>query len=105
MKIKQIDNEQNLQFQWDKMQYENMNAQAIHDWVMENKEVEIHLEDARACAATEAMKAKQVEAEVLGLSLMIKGIMPDADVAHWTFSNIYIYILLLCFCFHVPVPM
>ena len=26
MKIKQIDDEQNLQFQWDKMQYENMNA-------------------------------------------------------------------------------
>ena len=81
MKIKHIDDERNLQFQQDKMQYENSNAQVIHVRVMENKEAEIRLEEAKADAAIKVMKAKQVEVEVLRLSLMMKGIMPDANVA------------------------
>ncbi|KAI9458048.1 hypothetical protein HD554DRAFT_2331143 [Boletus coccyginus] len=53
---------------------------AIHTQAMENKEAEIRLEEAKARAAIETMKVKQAEAEVLRLSLMMKGIMPDANV-------------------------
>ena len=83
------------------MQYENdTNAQVIHVWVMENKEVEIHLKEAKAHTATEAMRAKQVEVKVLQLSLMMKGIMPDAKCGSLrTFSSTCTYILLLHFCF------
>ena len=76
MKVKHVNHEQTIQFEHKKMQYENTNAQAIHECLIANREADIHLEEAKVQAATKAFKMKQVEAEVLQLKLMMKGILP-----------------------------
>jgi Tfp pilus assembly major pilin PilA len=77
LKLQHHQQERQIDLECEKMQYENANVQTIHMRLMENKQMEIQLEEARACAATEAAKAKQQDIELLHLQPKMKGMDPN----------------------------
>ena len=70
MKFKHVDHQWTIQFKCKKMQYENTNAQAIHEHLIANREVDICLKEAKAQAATEALKVKQAEVVLWSIFLL-----------------------------------